>query len=74
MYNLWEKWITIFYLPKKHIWYSIRISMSMTYNPKRKKRARTHGFLARTATPTGRAILKRRRQKGRVRLTLVKSR
>ncbi len=44
--------------------------MSVTYNPKKKKRARTHGFLARTRSKTGRAVLKRRRAKGRVRLTV----
>ncbi|HOI60101.1 MAG TPA: 50S ribosomal protein L34 [Candidatus Pacearchaeota archaeon] len=44
--------------------------MSVTYNPKKKKRARTHGFLARTRSKTGRAVLKRRRSKGRVRLTV----
>ena len=44
--------------------------MSLTYNPKKKKRARTHGFLARTATKTGRAVLKSRRAKGRAKLTV----
>lgn len=44
--------------------------MSATYNPKKKKRARTHGFLARTSSHTGRAVLKRRRTKGRKRLTV----
>lgn len=48
--------------------------MSMTYKPKRKKRATTHGFLARTKSPTGKAVLKRRRQKGRKRLSNVKPR
>lgn len=44
--------------------------MSLTYNPKKKKRARTHGFLARTGTKTGRAVLKSRRAKGRAKLTV----
>jgi len=44
--------------------------MSVTYKPKKKKRARTHGFLARTKSKTGQAVLKRRRSKGRARLTV----
>lgn len=43
-----------------------------TYQPKKRKRARTHGFLARTATPTGRRVLLARRRKGRASLTVQK--
>jgi large subunit ribosomal protein L34 len=39
--------------------------MSFTYKPKKRKRAKTHGFLVRSKTSTGRRVLKRRRQKGR---------
>ncbi|MEK7086191.1 MAG: 50S ribosomal protein L34 [Patescibacteria group bacterium] len=39
-----------------------------TYQPKKKKRATTHGFLARTETASGRAILQKRRRVGRARL------
>jgi large subunit ribosomal protein L34 len=46
------------------------ITMSFTYNPKKKKRRRTHGFLARQRTATGRQVLSRRRAKGRKKLTV----
>ncbi|HEY4525543.1 MAG TPA: 50S ribosomal protein L34 [Candidatus Paceibacterota bacterium] len=43
--------------------------MSQTYQPKKKKRKKTHGFLTRMRKPTGRKVLSRRRQKSRRRLT-----
>ncbi|OHA65238.1 MAG: 50S ribosomal protein L34 [Candidatus Wildermuthbacteria bacterium RIFCSPHIGHO2_02_FULL_49_9] len=43
--------------------------MSRTYRPKKKKRARTHGFLKRSKTTKGKRVLSRRRTKGRKRLT-----
>lgn len=44
--------------------------MSVTYQPKRRKRAKTHGFLVRMKTPGGRNMIKRRRQKGRAKLAV----
>ncbi len=44
--------------------------MSFTYNPKKKKRARTHGFLKRQQNSTGKAVIKRRRAKGRKKLSV----
>jgi len=41
-----------------------------TYQPKKLKRVRKHGFLAKNTTKSGRAVMKRRQLKGRVRKAL----
>ncbi|HVX24098.1 MAG TPA: 50S ribosomal protein L34 [Candidatus Saccharimonadales bacterium] len=40
-----------------------------TYQPKKRHRAHEHGFMKRMASKAGRNVLKRRRLKGRARLS-----
>jgi large subunit ribosomal protein L34 len=41
-----------------------------TYQPKKRRRQRVHGFFQRMSTRVGQAVLKRRRNKGRKRVAI----
>lgn len=45
--------------------------MSKTYQPKKRKRLKKHGFLVRNKTNSGRNVIKRRRFKGRAKLAVA---
>lgn len=40
-----------------------------TFQPKKRTRAREHGFMKRMASKAGQVVLKRRRQKGRAKIS-----
>jgi large subunit ribosomal protein L34 len=44
--------------------------MKRTYQPNNRRRRRTHGFLVRMATRSGRANISARRRKGRMKLSV----
>lgn len=66
MYSFLEDFF-ILYLPSAYA--TVCTLMSTTYQPKNKKRKKSHGFRARKKTKGGRKVLKSRRRKGRSKLS-----
>jgi large subunit ribosomal protein L34 len=51
-------------------YYKLQIMPKRTYQPKKRKRAKTHGFRKRMQTKDGKKALSKRRNKKRTKLTV----
>lgn len=69
---------SVFDLTQKARFYNIQYSttseknrkMKRTFQPNKRKRKKTHGFLVRMRTKGGQQVIKNRRQKGRAKLSV----
>ena len=78
MHKLFIFWVAYVPLLKDNVYVILSKSLlsintlkmpKRTYQPKTRKRAKTHGFRARMSSPGGRNVIKRRRSKQRTKLS-----
>lgn len=67
--ELWKKLILVKYVDNLLIMLYTTL-MSQTYQPNKRKRAKTHGFLSRSKTKNGKNVILSRIRKGRAKLTV----